>query len=174
MDDFTPQQLFEADFFFQLKDNPEYASQAGQHEFDGKLQDLSPEAFELRQEHNSSVLKVAKSLMQRTCNKKDMLHLQLLVKNIEGEQKGFKMNCHLYPVNSIGYGGVHNNFIEALDWLGEENKAVNFLSRLAAFPQQVPSSMFWFLLCTASIFCSLSFICIRHSVSSTRICLNKA
>ena len=39
-------------------------------------------------------------------------------------------------MNSIGYGGVHNNFIEALDWLGEENKADNFLSRLSAFPYQ--------------------------------------
>jgi len=37
MTEFTAQQLFEADFFFQLKDNPEYASQAGQHAFDGKV-----------------------------------------------------------------------------------------------------------------------------------------
>jgi uncharacterized protein (DUF885 family) len=137
MSDFTAHQLFEADFFFQLKDNPEYASQAGQYDFDGKLQDLSPDAFELRQEHNTAVLKTAKFLMQSTTDKKDMLHLELLVKNIESEQKSFEMNCHLYPVNSIGYGGVHNNFIEALDWLGDDNKAANLLSRLSAFPRQV-------------------------------------
>lgn len=136
MSDFSPQQLFEADFFFQLKDNPEYASQAGQHDFDGKLQELSPESFEMRQEHNESVLKTARALLLTAENSKDVLHLELLIKNIEDEQKGFDLNCHLYPVNSIGYGGVHNNFIEALDWLGEENKGHNFLSRMAAFPRQ--------------------------------------
>ena len=103
MSEFTAQQLFEADFFFQMKDNPEYASQAGQHDFDGKLQDLTPEAFELRQEHNIAVLKTARSLLESTEGKKDLLHLELLIKNIEDEQKGFEMNCHLYPVNSIGY-----------------------------------------------------------------------
>jgi uncharacterized protein (DUF885 family) len=50
--------------------------------------------------------------------------------------RAFELGCHLYPVNSIGYGGVHNNFIEALDWLGEINKAQNLLSRLELFPEQ--------------------------------------
>mmetsp|Transcript_17300 Transcript_17300/g.28927 ORF Transcript_17300/g.28927 Transcript_17300/m.28927 type:complete len:580 (-) Transcript_17300:177-1916(-) len=136
MSDFSPQQLFEADFFFQLKDNPEYASQAGQHDFDHRLQELSPESFELRQEHNESVLKTARALLLTADNSKDALHLELLIKNIEDEQRGFALNCHLYPVNSIGYGGVHNNFMEALDWLGDENKGRNFLSRMAAFPHQ--------------------------------------
>lgn len=136
MSEFTAQQLFEADFFFQMKDNPEYASQAGQHDFDGKLQDLSPDAFELRKEHNEAIIKSAKALLLSTENKKDTLHLELLIKNIEDEQMGYELNCHLTPVNSIGYGGVHNNFIEALDWLGEKDKGKNFLSRMAAFPRQ--------------------------------------
>ena len=93
-------------------------------------------AFELRHEHNTTVLKTAQSLLESTEDKKDVLHLELLIKNIQDEQQSYEMNCHLYPVNSIGYGGVHNNFIEALDWLGAENKAVNFLSRLTAFPLQ--------------------------------------
>ena len=33
-------------------------------------------------------------------------------------------SCHLYPINSIGYGGVHNNFIEALDWLGGDEQTM--------------------------------------------------
>ena len=103
MTDFTPQQLFEADFYFQLKDNPEYASQAGQHEFDGKLQDISPVAFELRQEHNTAVLQTAKKLLESTNDVKDKLHLELLIKNIEDEQKGYELNCHLYPGMSSAF-----------------------------------------------------------------------
>lgn len=133
---FSPRQLFEADFFFQLKDNPEYASQAGQHDFDARLQDVSPAAFELRREHNEAVLKTARALMATAETAKDALHLQLLVTSIEDEQRSFELDCHLYPVNSIGYGGVHNNFIEALDWLGDKDKGANFIARLAAFPHQ--------------------------------------
>jgi uncharacterized protein (DUF885 family) len=113
-----------------------FCSQAGQHDFDGKLQDLSPDAFELRQEHNEAVLRTARSLLASTEDSTDRLHLQLLVQNIQDEQRGFELKCHLCPVNSIGYGGVHNNFIEALDWLGERDKVANFLSRLSAFPRQ--------------------------------------
>lgn len=149
----SPAELFEADFFFQMKDNPEFASQAGQHEMDHLLQDLSPQAFHAREDHNHEVLRTARAMLKQMGREEEdkdnkessdlkkkrdqnRLHLELLMKNIEVEQRGYALNCHLYPVNSIGYGGVHNNFLEALDWLGEENKASNFLSRLAAFPRQ--------------------------------------
>ena len=48
-------------------------------------------------------------------------------KHISDELEALSLRCHLYPVNSIGYGGVHNNFTEALDWLGETDKDTNLL-----------------------------------------------
>ena len=38
-----------------------------------------------------------------------------------------------------GYGGVHNNFIEALDWLGQTARDSNLISRVEAFAAQAES-----------------------------------
>ena len=68
-----------------------------------------------------------------------LLHLELFRKSVADELEALEMRCHLYPVNSIGYGGVHNNFVEALDWLGPTDaKDTNLLSRLEGiFPLAV-------------------------------------
>ena len=131
-------EFLHAEWQWQLHDNPEYASQAGQHEFDNSLQDLSPAAFERRMEHNAQIIITLKDALSHSDDLSDMerWHLDLLMKSITDEQRAYELGCHLYPVNSIGYGGVHNNFIEALDWLGEANKADNFMCRLGLFPQQ--------------------------------------
>lgn len=70
---------------------------------------------------------------------KARLHLELFRKSVADELEALSHRCHLYPVNSIGYGGVHNNFTEALDWLGDADKSSNLLSRLEAFATQAES-----------------------------------
>jgi len=128
------------------KDNPEYASQVGQHaHHDGRLQDLSPAAFEARMQHNRSVLAQVEALAAEVQGeegeeaRRRALHLELFRKSVTDELDALSLRCHLYPVNSIGYGGVHNNFIEALDWLGDDGRAINLLSRLEAFEAQAES-----------------------------------
>jgi uncharacterized protein (DUF885 family) len=128
------------------KDNPEYASQVGQHaHHDGRLQDLSPAAFEARMQHNRSVLAQVEALAAEVQGeegeeaRRRALHLELFRKSVADELDALSLRCHLYPVNSIGYGGVHNNFIEALDWLGDDGRHGNLLSRLEAFEAQAES-----------------------------------
>jgi uncharacterized protein (DUF885 family) len=64
----------------------------------------------------------------------------MLRQSLRDEVQAIDLGCHLYPVNSIGYGGVHNNFIEMLDWLGGEDgsaeKDGNLVARVEAFAQQ--------------------------------------
>ena len=64
----------------------------------------------------------------------------MLRQSLLDEVQAIDLGCHLYPVNSIGYGGVHNNFIEMLDWLGGEDgsaeKDGNLVARVEAFAQQ--------------------------------------
>jgi uncharacterized protein (DUF885 family) len=144
--------LIQEDYEWILRDNPEYASQVGQHQYDHLLQDVSPAAFELRIEHNQRILDQINLLkaqddeqqqdgQQAMANHEEQtitarLHLELFSKDLLAEMEALKYGCHLYPLNSIGYGGVHNNFIEALDWLGETNREENFLSRFSSFPSQ--------------------------------------
>jgi uncharacterized protein (DUF885 family) len=140
--------LLDEDFAFICEDNPEYASQAGKYAHDDKLQDLSPAAFDERCRHNQAMLgKVAlladelkKTGGDEAGNKKALLHLELFRKSVADELEALSLRCHLYPVNSIGYGGVHYNFIEALDWLGQTDaKDTNLLSRVEAFAGQAES-----------------------------------
>ena len=64
------------------------------------------------------------------------LHLRLFKQSVAGETEAIGRGCHLFPINSIGYGGVHHNFIESLDWLGASAKFENFLCRVEAFAGQ--------------------------------------
>ena len=72
----------------------------------------------------------------------------MLRQSIADETRALELGCHLFPVNSIGYGGVHYNFIEALDWIGgsdgdgdgdgtgERTRDENLVARMEAFPAQ--------------------------------------
>lgn len=141
------QNILNSDFEWSLEDNPEYSSQAGKHQYDFKLQDLSSKSFENRIKHNKEILEQINLINSHINNNNNnnnnneeennlKLILELFKKNLSDEVEALELGCHLYPINSIGHGGVHNNFIEALDWLGEENRSNNFLSRLKAFPIQ--------------------------------------
>jgi len=128
------------DFHFQHLDNPEFASQSGNHTYDHLLQDLSPGAFDKRHQHNLKMLHKLEWRCKPTNLSSDHLRLRrvLFVDNLVTESKGFELGCHLYPLNSIGYGGVVNNFLETLEWQEDVVSAPDkFISRLEAFPTQV-------------------------------------
>jgi Bacterial protein of unknown function (DUF885) len=125
------------DFSWCLEDNPEFASQAGFHfrsppsstqeersggklfPFALRLQDLSPAAFVGRRTHALSVVQAADEILVTGEGepKSSLRALELLRNCAVEEADAIQMGCHLLPINSIGYGGVLNNFVEALDWL---------------------------------------------------------
>lgn len=138
--------LFKQDFEHQLADNPEFATQAGFHEHDDALQVLSPQSFESRIEYNREVVGALQSILKEAdeaggLSPKEKLYARLLLDAAEGEAKGIDLGLHLMPLNSIGIGGVHENFLEVLQWMqfeGEED-VKKYLSRLMSFPDQVES-----------------------------------
>jgi hypothetical protein len=125
--------LIDADFEWQMRDNPEFASQAGRHEYSDKLQDLSPLAFDARVKYLETTATTVKDLsrqldahaaVSRTAvsdsaavSSEALLRttretLDLFGESVTGELSGLRQGLHLYPINSIGYGGVHHNFLE--------------------------------------------------------------
>lgn len=124
--------ILESDWLWCLKDNPEFASQAGVHDYDHVLQDLSPAAFDARAEHNKAVLAQLAGL---PASERGSLSVRMFEESVRGELEALELGCHLYPINSIGYGGVHANFIEMIDWLSEGDHLA-LVSRLEAFPAQ--------------------------------------
>lgn len=135
--------LLALDFAFQHADNPEFASQSGNHRggLAARLQDLSPAAFRLRRDHDAMVLKRAMAIDASALDSDtDRLHLRLFVADVRCELDAFSLGCHLTPINSIGYGGVVNNVLEALDWNEDATASranlVSRVLRVEAFPRQ--------------------------------------
>jgi len=133
--------LFEADFERQLWDNPEFATQAGFHQYDGELQDLTPWAWETRVKHNMDVRAALEKLdlNDASVSDTDRLYAELLLDAADGETRGIELNCHLAPLNSVGAGGaVHENFFELLEWMvfETEDDLKTYVSRLGAFAEQ--------------------------------------
>ena len=124
--------LMEEDWRWQLRDNPEYASQAGVHQFDDKLQDLSPAAFAARTAHNQQMLARLGEIERASLPARGRLFHSLFQDDLEGETEAIRLGCHLFPVNSIGMGGVHHNFVETLQWA--EADPSKFVARLEASP----------------------------------------
>lgn len=133
--------ILDADFKFQLKDNPEFASQAGFHEHGGELQSLFPRDWENRQAHNTAILEKIDGLdlTAEDVSEEQRLHAQLLKAAMKDESQAIELGCHLMPINSIGIGGVYNNFIETVEFMPFETEEdfVKYLGRLMAFPKQV-------------------------------------
>jgi len=131
--------LIDHDFEFQLRDNPEFATQAGFHQHDSLLQELSPQSFEQRLEHNKDLKAKLKQLDRSGLDATMQLHADLLETALDVETQGIELCCHLMPINSIGIGGVHENLLELLEWMhfDTEDDFKTYSSRLMAFPEQV-------------------------------------
>jgi uncharacterized protein (DUF885 family) len=100
--------VMKEDFSFMHSDNPEFASQSGNHTYDSQLQDLSPAGFEKRIQHNKDIIQKLKSINSNDLSSDNLrLHLRLLLDNVETESEAYRLKCHLYPVNSIGYGEIY-------------------------------------------------------------------
>eukprot|EP00756_Hemistasia_phaeocysticola_P049326 Hpha_TRINITY_DN23790_c0_g1::TRINITY_DN23790_c0_g1_i1::g.93132::m.93132 len=127
--------LLAEDFAVQHADNPEFASQSGNHQHDDKLQDLSPEAFDRRAEHNRAMMQRAEAITASELTAEEQLHLKLFISDVQCESRAWELGSHLYPINSIGCGGVAANFVETMEWQ-EENAPVKLVARLEAFPRQ--------------------------------------
>jgi len=65
----------------------------------------------------------------------EKLHLRLFTNNVALELEAFEAGCHLCPINSIGYGGVHHSFVEQLEWMVPDDHDT-FLARVEALPAQ--------------------------------------
>ncbi|KAL1504724.1 hypothetical protein AB1Y20_008502 [Prymnesium parvum] len=127
--------LLEEDFNAQLADNPEFSSQCGIHTHSSALQDLSPEAFERRAERSAQLLARLLAIPTARLDSTGLRLRKMAMEDARGEAEAIRLGCHLFPINSIGIGGVHHNFIETLQWMPPHDHE-GFLLRLEAFPAQ--------------------------------------
>eukprot|EP00927_Polykrikos_kofoidii_P022347 TRINITY_DN20897_c0_g1_i1.p1 TRINITY_DN20897_c0_g1~~TRINITY_DN20897_c0_g1_i1.p1 ORF type:complete len:616 (+),score=119.60 TRINITY_DN20897_c0_g1_i1:60-1850(+) len=131
--------LMKADFEWQLQDNPEFATQAGFHQHDSMLQKLSPQSWDDRLEHNKEVCNLLAQIDTGCLSDTERLYASLFKDAIDSENRGIELGGHLMPLNSIGNGGIHESFLEQLEWmrLETEEDFKDYLDRLMSFWTQV-------------------------------------
>lgn len=139
------QELFANDWAWEMADNPEFASQSGEHDVvpvPGKeLQDLSPGAYTVRKEHSQQMLEAIQNI-QRTCtlSKSEAVYAALFERSHrEIIQAIDSAPMYLLPINSMMAGGVLFSFSESIEWMRFESVADYqvYLGRLKAYPRQI-------------------------------------
>ena len=139
--------LFEEDFQWELLDNPEFASQAGQHDFlltsTNKLQDVSPIGYLKRIDHSkrmaNTVIQIENEF-EGQWSKDEKYLIKVFEKSHKDLYEASELTkMYLLPINGIGAGCVTFSFLESIEWMRFELDAdfTLYLERLIAFPTQV-------------------------------------
>merc|ERR1712232_1150969 len=86
-----------------------------------------------------TVLRELQAELSTTARPIHLLYADLLRSAVEGESRGIEMGCHLMPLGGIGLGGVHENFLELLEWmpLHSDDDFKAYIQRLMNFTGQV-------------------------------------
>merc|ERR1719183_84338 len=111
------QELLREDFEIQLKDNPEFATQMGFHQYDSLLQTIKPHSFDERLERNKVGRQRLDAIDKSKLTPTERLYAELFAEALDQESRGIALGGHLMPLNSIGNGGVYESFIELIDWM---------------------------------------------------------
>jgi uncharacterized protein (DUF885 family) len=112
-----------------MSDNPEFASQAGEHAHAalGKLQHLTPDAYDRRAAHSCRMAAAADHILNTSPSALALSPLQRAhaAAFIDGHDAlGLAITCypmHLLPLNSVGVGGVPLSFVETVEWMRFES-----------------------------------------------------
>jgi uncharacterized protein (DUF885 family) len=136
--------LFDLDWQWELADNPEFASQAGQHDIacisGHELQDVSPGAYELRRLHSEEMLvAVRRIIAQGGLTKEESIYASLFERSHAEIITGIDTApMYMIPINSMMAGGVLFSFAESIEWMRFESVADFQLyeKRVRAFPRQ--------------------------------------
>ncbi len=117
--------ILEADWRWELDDNPEFAIQAGALDALGAeiaLQDVSPEGYTRRFEHSRAIAADLRALLEsseaRALSKSERVVASLVLESHTRMAENSAL-CPLYliPLNSIGSTGITHSLLEVLEWL---------------------------------------------------------
>jgi len=138
------QAAFAEDWAWEMNDNPEFASQAGEHDTlrpaGCALQGVAPQHYAQRREHS---VKMAARLQEMLAGNSLTREEKVLATLVESQHTDMihtfdTIPLYLLPLNSIGAGGVCFSFLEHLEWMRLETQAdlETLVLRLEACPGQ--------------------------------------
>ena len=134
------EELFEEDWEWEMKDNPEFASQAGQFDIvhgEVQLQSISPAAYAERSKHSKEMLQKLKAILEKCELTPQQSVFAKLFQSIHSDlsESIDRFPLFLIPINSIGVGCITYAFSESVEWLRFDslNDFDRYLKKLRAF-----------------------------------------
>jgi uncharacterized protein (DUF885 family) len=135
-------QLFTDFWDFQMETSPTWATYVGDHRFDDRLSDVSPEAIqretETLREFQSRLLAIVDSGKMRPG---DSLNVELFERDLARKLRDLSYQGHLMPISQ--QGGPQIGFPELINSHPFETveDCRNFVSRLRAFPKYIDQTI---------------------------------
>jgi len=135
----TPQSVelskFFADYFEErLRDEPEFATNVGRHEYDDRWSDFSQEGRERRHQHLESRLQQAQKFPNAGLSDQDQLSLNLLKYDLTTQLDALDLETYLLRVGQMF--GAHNRIYLVIDRMPYRtvHDCENIIARLRAVP----------------------------------------
>lgn len=94
--------FFDAEWNYNMEQNPTWASSLGDRRWNGRWEDASLEANAKREEHARASLETLKTIGRENLSPADQLNYDLFLKDAELDIAGFKFRMHLLPINQRG------------------------------------------------------------------------
>jgi prolyl oligopeptidase len=138
----TPiQDFFKSYFEETLKDEPEYATNVGRHEYDDRWSDLSKAGRELRLAHMRSRLAELAKYRLADLSEQDQLSARLLKYDLTSQIEASDLSIHLLRVGQLY--GFHNRVYLTMDRMPARTPRdyQNILARLHAVPAYIDQNL---------------------------------
>ena len=138
----TPiQDFFKSYFEETLKDEPEYATNVGRHEYDDRWSDLSKAGRELRLAHMRSRLAELAKYRLADLSEQDQLSARLLKYDLTSQIEANDLSIHLLRVGQLY--GFHNRVYLTMDRMLARTPRdyQNILARLHAVPAYIDQNL---------------------------------
>ncbi len=126
--------LFDAEWEFNMEQNPTMASSLGDRRWNDKWEDVSLEAIRKREDRTRDALARLAKIDRAKLSPADQLNYDLFKKEYEADAAGFKFRMYLLPITQRGG-------IQTADELGEQLRFANvkdyedWIARLRALPK---------------------------------------
>ena len=124
--------LFDREWEWELRESPMLASSLGDRRWNGRWDDVSPEALARRQAHREQVVRELSAIPRDALSAADQVHYDVFRYQYSSLVEGYRHRYHLIRTNT--YDGVQNveQFADALRFQTAKDYE-DWLARLDAF-----------------------------------------
>jgi len=135
------QDFFKSYFEETLKDEPEYATGVGRHDYDDRWSDLSKAGRELRLARMRSRLAELEKFKLDSLSEQDQLSARLLKYDLNSQMESYDLSVHLLRVGQLY--GFHNRVYLTIDRMPARTLAdyQNILARLHGVPAYIDQNL---------------------------------